>query len=297
MQDHELELIAALVEGRLDDDTEARRLVASSPAHAEEYELQRLAYQALNDLEPATLSDTERSALHRDVWTSLHSRPEAGRTGANPWWYRWTAVAAALLVVGGSAAVLSQNMGAGDSGSDEVFSEMAAPLDEETAGTTIAAAEAPDAGADSAGGSADTSVTTFAVTEDDGSTRSSALEQLFSAKASEVRAGNESAPDLHFYENVAAVDPAITECVARATEAAGLDGFQVVATADLPSIPEPEDDTSTSTVAPTIVASPGGGSHGVAVASPESVEPSEAPLAFVDLAECEVEYLDSYPEE
>ncbi|HSM45432.1 MAG TPA: hypothetical protein VK969_10490, partial [Acidimicrobiia bacterium] len=71
MRDDQIELIAALVEGRLEDESEARALIDSAPEFREEYEGQKTAYEMLTRVGTASLSDGERSALHRDVWTSL----------------------------------------------------------------------------------------------------------------------------------------------------------------------------------------------------------------------------------
>ena len=86
MRSHEQELISALVEGRLEDEAEALALIASSPALRSEYEAQKLAYEALTAIPQAQLTDHERAALHRDVWTELQARPTslAVRT---PWYF------------------------------------------------------------------------------------------------------------------------------------------------------------------------------------------------------------------
>jgi len=282
MRDHELELIAALVEGRLDDEAEARALVASSPEHAEEYEAQKLAYDTLHGLGTVSMSETERAALHRDVWSALRAQP--GVKAANPWWYRWTAVAAALLVVGGSAAVLSQNLGGEDAA--QTFAEIAAPLDAagESTDTTAAAGEAPTAASDDADGGEDgASVTTLDQAEEDESPASDQPAALYSARATDVRQGAETGTDLYLYGENETVDQAIVSCVAAATKDAGLDGFAVIATMDDPD-QTPDSSTTTETQS--------GEQPDLAVASPATADPTEAPLAFVDLETCEVIYLD-----
>lgn len=284
MRDHEMELIAALVEGRLDDEAEARALIASSPEHAEEYEVQKLAYETLQSLDTVSMSETERAALHRDVWTTLTARPAA--KAANPWWYRWTAVAAALLVIGGSVAVLNQNMG-GEDDAAQTFAEIGASLDSgggESTGTTAAAAEAPAvAGDDADGGGDGAGVTTTMAAEVSEGLSSDQPAALYSARASDVRQGDETVTDLYLYGADEAVDPAIEVCVATATGNAGLDGFAVIATMDEP---DPAPDSSTTTETDT------DDQPDLAVASPQTDNPAGAPLAFVDLDTCEVVYLD-----
>lgn len=292
MRDHDLELIAALVEGRLDDEAEARALIASSAEHAEEYEAQKLAYDALSSLGTASMSETESAALRRDLWTSLRATPAA--KSANPWWYRWTAVAAGLLVVGGSVAVLNQNMGGGDD-AVQTFAEVGESLDSDagTGPSTTAAAgvEAPTAAGDDASGGGEESeggdgesVTTIAAA--DGDDLSAEPTAVFSARASDIRDGAGSMSDMHLYGEGDTVDPAIEVCVGTATEKAGLKGFTVVATMD-DTAPDPETASDNSTTTTTSAEHPA-----IAVASPSAADPANATLAFVDLDTCEVVYLD-----
>ena len=107
MRRNEVELIAALVEGRLEDETEARHLIESSAAHRAEYEAQKLAYEALTSMPPAELTEIERAALHRDVWTELQAKPSA-EPARTPWYYRWSAAAAGLVVIVGLVVVVNQ---------------------------------------------------------------------------------------------------------------------------------------------------------------------------------------------
>lgn len=108
MRSSDLELIAALVEGRLDDENEARALVNSSPIHMEEYESQKLAYAALSALPSAEMSQQEKAALHRDVWTELQSSRATGKA-STPWYIRWSYAAAGVLIVVGAAGVITQS--------------------------------------------------------------------------------------------------------------------------------------------------------------------------------------------
>lgn len=126
MRRHEIELITALAEGTLDDETEARALVASSDALRAEYEAQRAAIEASRQLPGATMSDPERATLRRDVWAALRSNPTA-RPSARRWSPRLAAAAAALLVVAGTAAVLGQ-MTPSETGEAAAIEPAASPL-------------------------------------------------------------------------------------------------------------------------------------------------------------------------
>ena len=107
MRNKEVELIASLAEDRLEDETEARALVASSPKHQAEYDAQKTAYQALSAIPSAQLTEHESAALHRDIWTELQSQPIAS-TAKAPWYYRWSYAAAGLFVVVGLVVVVDQ---------------------------------------------------------------------------------------------------------------------------------------------------------------------------------------------
>jgi hypothetical protein len=272
MRDHDLELIAALVEGRLEDETVARALIASSVEAREEYEAQKSAYQSLRSMGTAHLTETERAALHREVWTELHK--EAPVKGRSPWYYRWAPVAAGLFVVVGVAAVLS-------GGGQEVattFGDIAAELggdgDEDAAAPTTTAAGAADLYSDDAAGAeqapaTDTTEamtdTTFAAEETGGSGA------FYAAEAARVRDGVFTAR-LQGYDE--ASDPNVDRCL----EQAGLTNYGPVATY-MPA------DTAQSNLEEPIV-----------VAAPEQSVLAEAPLAFVDLSTCELVYFDEVPD-
>ena len=132
-----MDLIAALVEGRLEDEAEANALVASSPAHQAEYVTQKLAYEALAGLPAVELSEHERAALRRDVWTELQSQPLATASGSR-WHTRWAGVAAGLFVVAGLVAVL------GTLGGDDDATVVAERGDNGAAAATTVAAQAED---------------------------------------------------------------------------------------------------------------------------------------------------------
>ncbi len=128
MHDHDLDLIAALAEGSLHDETAARALVENCPECREEYAGQRAAIEFLASAPEVSMTELERAGLHRDLWTELRSAPAT--TKQVPWWYRWSYVAAGLFVVVGLAGVLSGQLGQGDQGAAlETFSEIGSALD------------------------------------------------------------------------------------------------------------------------------------------------------------------------
>jgi hypothetical protein len=149
MHVHDLDLIAALADGSLDDQSEARALVESCPECHQEYETQVAIIAALAAIEPAAMSDFEKAALHRDLWTELRSTPAKKST---PWWYRLSYAAAGLFVMVGLVAVVNQ-LGNSNAGEGETFLEVSSGLDEGTDGQTASPLAGEDAG--------DSTVTTF----------------------------------------------------------------------------------------------------------------------------------------
>jgi hypothetical protein len=283
MRDHELELIAALVEGRLEDEAEARALIASSPEHAEEYEAQKLAYETLQDVGVVSLSDVERAALHRDVWTALRTQPTV--KARSPWWYRWTPVAAGLLVVAGSVAVLNQNLGGDDS--METFAEVGSALDSgggDSDTTTAGATE--DQTRDGEGSAADggdsATETTEAMAEEQPDSVPPEPAVLYSSKAADVREGNYEDAGALPYDGSESDDSELKACVAKAIDDAGLDGYEILAILEGLRADAAQEPSTTLTEA----------NAELAVATLETADLSAAPLAFVDLADCVVVYLD-----
>ncbi|MEA1902806.1 MAG: hypothetical protein U9N56_04695 [Actinomycetota bacterium] len=126
MRERDLDLIAALVEGRLEDETEARSLIDSSSKHRAEYEAQKVAYEAVASVPTAQMTEHEKAALHRDVWSALQTEPVVAAK-RSPWYFRWSYAAAAVVLVVGVGGMLTQ-LGGGDS--DETFFEVSAGLDE-----------------------------------------------------------------------------------------------------------------------------------------------------------------------
>lgn len=147
MHKHDPDTMAALADGTLEDQTGARALIAKCDECRAEYETQRAVLSALSAIEPAAMTETERAAFHRDLWTALRFR-EAPRP-VRPWWYRLSYAAAGLFVVIGVAAIISQT---GGDQVAETFAELSAGSDvgaaDETVGdlqadTTRAAGTAP----------------------------------------------------------------------------------------------------------------------------------------------------------
>jgi hypothetical protein len=147
MRNHEIELISALVEGRLEDESEARSLIASSVDLQTEYEAQKKAHEALAAAGPTFMRDDERAALHRDVWTALTAETRPSRT---PWYYRWVPITAGLFVVvilgavivGGQADTVETAAVGAAADSAETTVAAATGTTEAAAGTTEAMAEA-----------------------------------------------------------------------------------------------------------------------------------------------------------
>lgn len=114
MHRHDLDLISAYAAEDLADDSQARELVATCDVCRDEYRAQVAILSELAGLERPMMTDVEKSALHRDVWTEL--RRQAPSSESSPWsrtawWYRWSAAAAGLFLVVGLLAVLSDRSG------------------------------------------------------------------------------------------------------------------------------------------------------------------------------------------
>ena len=106
MHRHDLDVIAALAAGTLEDEASARALIAACDECRIEYETQQQILAALAETAPATMTEAERAGLHRDLWTAL--RPQQAPRTSKAWWYRVSYAAASLLVVIGVASVISQ---------------------------------------------------------------------------------------------------------------------------------------------------------------------------------------------
>lgn len=279
MRDRDRELIAALVERRLEDETEARALVTSSPEHRAEYEAQKLAYTALREAGTEPMTETERAHLHRDVWSTF--RTEVGAKPARtPWYYRLAPVAALLFVVVGLVAVLNQPRG--DSGAEtagaptqttvaaEAATEDAADEADATATTTAAPGALQEEGQDGAG-EGETAATTAAASEPPVTLASDETASFYAAEADKVRESDFSTTRSAAPGEEDAAESPEQSCVNVAAENADLGEYVFVTTVTLPT----------------------DGAE-VAVAVPENAELATAPVAFVNLEAqiCELAYLD-----
>lgn len=254
MNRQELELIAALAEGSLDDETEARRMVASSPEFQAEYEAQRTAIETLRQVPEARLTEHERSALRRDVWTELRAQP-AGRKLATPWYYRWSTVAAGLVLIVGLVAVLNRSDSTVGLSQADDATELAAET-ERVATTNLAAEEAAD------GAAAPLASDDFgaALDSDDSEEATGFLAEV----AVQARLG--SAGSLTYS---AAEAPDAKQSLELCLAAAGLEGHEVIG--QLQFSPETT----------------------YIVAAPSEVDlTTDTPISFVDAASCELFYTD-----
>lgn len=275
MRDQELELIAALVEGRLEDETEARALIKSSPEHRAEYEAQKLAYEALRGAGTASLSEAERSALRRDIWTDLRSGVGTKPVRA-PWYYRWAPVAAGLVIMVGLVTVLTQAGGGGDAAT--VAADLADSATTAADGAEGGAAVAPTSTASAMdesegdGESASTFAEESAHDADDGADVADAADTaLYAKQAARVREGDFRDERFQTYSEAGALE--IESCL----EEVDLKGYEIVALSE-----QPRETTGTTQAAET----------SIVVAAPENSDLATAPIAFVELETCEVVYLD-----
>lgn len=162
LRKHEIDLIAGLAEGSLEDESEARALVDRSEEARAEYEAQKVAYEALRGAEPVSMSESEKAALHRDLWTTLQQTPQATAQKA-PWYLRLAPVAAALFVIVGLGAVLTQGVLTQESGDEaatvETFANASEGLSVESTAEGGERSDAADTtegmGADADDGAAD----------------------------------------------------------------------------------------------------------------------------------------------
>jgi hypothetical protein len=126
MHKHDLDLIADLASGSTDREVAARGLIESCAECRAEYDTQLGIIGMLGATPPAAMTDFEKAALHRDLWTELRNPPTKT---SSPWWYRWSFVAAGLLIVVGLGTVLD-NLGVvgGTAANVETFSEIGSGL-------------------------------------------------------------------------------------------------------------------------------------------------------------------------
>ena len=128
MHEHPLDLIAALADGSLSDEAEARALIETCQECRDEYRAQTEAIGWLAAAPAAEMTDLEKAALHRDLWTELRNEPS--KSPATPWWQRLSYVAAGLLVTVGLVSVLNNGVLEGGAESDATTTAAAQALDE-----------------------------------------------------------------------------------------------------------------------------------------------------------------------
>lgn len=265
LNEREIELIASLAEGTLEDETEARALIERSQEAREEYEAHRLTLQALSGVTPVSLTEHERAALHRDVWTALRADP-APAPGKAPWYYRWVFAAAGLFLVVGLVAVLSQT-----GGNDSL--DMGATAETMSAGdaaATTTQAEATDLtsagedGDDAADGAAEEAADTMAM----------APEEFFAQTAEQVRSGQFDESFTRSYTVTEREDRA--SCLEEAIAQAVMEDHEVIGEADHS---ESTDEEPTSTT------------YLLAVPTDTVIGP-DTPVVFVSIEACEIAHVE-----
>ena len=148
MHRHDFDLIAEYAGGTLQDDSRAKALVESCETCAAEFHAQRAIIEQLNAVGSAAMTEHERAALHRDLWTELRSGRQPASTAAVSGWRSWAlGAAAALVLVVGLFGVLNGGIIGGDSVA-ETFNEIASDLGEGASETTAQASS--DEGGDGA---------------------------------------------------------------------------------------------------------------------------------------------------
>jgi hypothetical protein len=213
MHEHDLDLIAALADRSLADETEARALVDACEVCRSEYRSQVEVLAWVASAPRVEMTELEKAALHRDLWTELRRDP--ARAASIPWWQRWSYVAAGLFVVVGLAGVLSGVVGSGDSGG--ATQESRFDFDSAEGGDEAAPFLAEDGASD---GGAESATTTAAAEQ--------AASVPFPELADEVRASRESDPGMGTMSPDATVD----QCLDRI----GLDDHIVVAELELDQV-------------------------------------------------------------
>lgn len=271
MRDHELELIAALAEGSLEDEAEARALIASSEEARVEFDAQKSALEALSGISSARMSETERASLRRDLWTHMRG-VEPSRTSPTPWYSRWVPVAAGMFVLIGLVAVLSQGGFSGLSGAgDEAALE---------AETTAAATEDGDDMSeqydrDGSDGGAPGAPTSTAADAGDGIVTAQAppdAAAFYSDQADEIR--THDVPESSTFGEVSTTE--LDACLERA----GLGDYEV---READPDPGTRDDTGLDVPEEAVA---------YLAAIPSGADPATAPVVFVSLDTCEVIHVD-----
>lgn len=138
---HDLDLISALAEGRLEDPATAQELVASCEECAEMYRAHLAVREAVTAEIPPQMTNSERVRLHNSLWAEVEPSPATtSARSSSPWWYRLMPVAAVLVLAIGVTTVLNSGE---DTGSEEPLETLASASDD--AGADSATELAPQA--------------------------------------------------------------------------------------------------------------------------------------------------------
>lgn len=263
MRKRDIELIAALAEGTLEDETEARVLLAASPELQAEYRAHLVALDALSSVGQEHMTSDEKAAMHRDLWSELRAQPAA--TGGTPWYFKWGYAATALLVAVGLFGVL--NTRGSDDAATEAVAEIGASdqLEESaTPATAGASRNADSTGADD--GAAE------AMDGADAEAPAGSLEQFFAESVLGLRSG-----DSTFLTQVPQSDETkLAEEHAQCLVDAGLTGHVVLNIIEFESSPDQE-----------------GGSEIFLVAGLEGAEiNADSRVAVVDAVDCVLVYVE-----
>lgn len=269
LRNRDIELIAGLAEGTLEDEAEARALLDRSDEARAEYEAQSSVFEALRAAGPARMSDDEKAGLRREIWTELRRDPSP-TTASTRWVYRLAPVAAALVLVVGALAVLNRGL----QGADETAETFADTAGELSAAPTEAAStgglESTDDDAAEPVGEGDGGLD---VAEDLSVPGAMAPDAFFSAIAEMVRSGGlTSATQLQRLSAEETLPREVTMCL----ESSDLAGYVLYGRA---TNVEGEGDQATTT--------------DYLVLIPEGVEMgSDTAVMFVSLANCEVVHVE-----
>lgn len=172
--DHDLEIVAALAEGRSTEPDRAHELVRTCPVCAQAYRDHRTVLEAIARDPVPQLDERERLGLRSSVWGDLDldsaPAPPTTRPARSPWWYRLAPVAAALVVVVGIAVVLPRGGDdsaevAGTDAFDTAASDLQTESDDGEAATGDGDEALADDGADREAAEEAAPATTEAMTE------------------------------------------------------------------------------------------------------------------------------------
>lgn len=266
---HEIDLIAGLVEGSLEDESEARALIARSNEALAEYKAQKVGYEALRSVEPVSLTETEKAALHRDLWTALQQAPQRAAR-KTPWYIRLAPVAAALFVIVGLGAVLTQGVLTQLSGNEAATVDtFAGASDGRSAETTQADSggteEAPDTtvamGEDADDGAAD-------LADEEAAQMAPALATAFAQIADAVRTPSDVSEIVGFQAFEASEE---LEGMEQCLERAGLPDYSIFGELEDPS--------------------EGEATYLVAVPSDGEIGPATQ-VAFIETGSCEIAHVE-----